>query len=81
MFPCELNVPSTQRYSLIHHGTGSMLDHVIVSKALYPYWVGTSIYNEVLQDESIAFATDVKFPESDHAPVVARFQLPDNWIT
>jgi exonuclease III len=26
--------------------------------------------------ESIAFASDVKYPESDHAPVIAEFELP-----
>ena len=31
--------------------------------------------NEVLHDESAAFAVDRKYPESDHAPVLARFNL------
>ena len=57
-----------------------MIYHVIVSQAFYPYWVGTNVFNEVLPDESIAFATDEKFPESDHAPVVAHFKVPDSWI-
>ncbi len=77
LVPCEYNVPPDQRYSLLHHGRGNMLDHVLVSQALYPHWVGTSIYNEVLHDESQAFSTEEKFPESDHAPVVARFRAPD----
>jgi hypothetical protein len=29
----------------------------------------------VLHDESPAFADDRKFPESDHAPVVATFEF------
>jgi len=81
MVPCEYNVPSEERYSLIHHGKGEMLDHVIVSQALYPYWVETAIFNEILPDESVAFAIEQKFPESDHAPVVARFDLPDDWLS
>jgi endonuclease/exonuclease/phosphatase family metal-dependent hydrolase len=80
MIPCEYNVPSEQRFSLIYRGKGEMLDHVIVSQAFYQYWVGTDIFNELLPDESIAFATDPKFPESDHAPVVARFRVPVTWI-
>lgn len=80
LIPCELNVPPDQRFSLIHRGKGNMLDHVIVSQAFYPYWNGTDIFNEVLPDESIAFATEEKFPESDHAPVVAHFSVPDSWI-
>ena len=76
LIACEANVPPDQRVTLIHHGKGDMLDHVLVSQALYPYWIETDIFNEVLHDESLAFATDVTFPESDHAPVVARFRFP-----
>jgi endonuclease/exonuclease/phosphatase family metal-dependent hydrolase len=76
MIPCEYNVPREQRYSLIHRGQGTMIDHILVSQTFYPYWIKTSIFNELLQDESIAFATDIKFPESDHAPVIAKFELP-----
>lgn len=30
---------------------------------------------QLLHDESVAFATDIKYPESDHAPVVATFDF------
>jgi len=80
LIPCEMNVPSSQRFSLYHRGVGNMIDHIAVSQAFYPYWEQTSIFNELLPDKSIAFATDIKFPESDHAPVVAHFQVPDTWI-
>ena len=75
MIPCEYNVPDSKRFSLYHHGKGNMLDHIAVSSAFYPYWKETSILNEILPDESIAWATDVKFPESDHAPVITYFNL------
>ena len=78
LVPCEYDVPPEQRYSLLYHGERAMLDHVLVSNALYPYWVGTEIFNELLPDESIAFASEVQFPESDHAPVVARFNIPES---
>ena len=77
MIPCEYDVPPDQRYSLIHHGKGEMIDHIIVSQALYPRWIETEIYNEILQDESIAFATKAKFPESDHAPIADNFRPLD----
>lgn len=80
MIPCEYDVPPEQRFSLLYHGEGAMLDHILVSNALYPYWIGTDIFNELLPDESIAFASEIKFPESDHAPVVAKFNLPENWL-
>jgi endonuclease/exonuclease/phosphatase family metal-dependent hydrolase len=76
LVPCENTVPADRRYSLIHQGRGEMIDHVLVSRALLAFYRGTEVHNEVLPDESGAFRTDVKFPESDHAPVVAEFVVP-----
>lgn len=73
---CERTVPESSRYSLLHLGKGEMLDHLLVSRALLAYYHHTEIHNEVLHDESIAFATDKKYPESDHAPVIAEFHIP-----
>lgn len=77
LFPCEQTVPESSRYSLFHHGQPNMLDHLLASRALLAHYRGTEIHNELLHDESVAFAGDTKFPESDHAPVVAEFELPD----
>ncbi len=76
MVPCERTIPESSRYSLIHQGRGTMLDHLLVSRSLLASYRTTEIHNELLHDESAAFATDEKFPESDHAPVVAEFALP-----
>jgi len=76
MVPIERTIPSSSRFSLYHHGRGVMLDHILASRAMLAFWQGTEIHNEILHDESIAFATDRKFPESDHAPVIAEFLLP-----
>jgi len=78
MVPCERTIPESSRFSLFHHGRGMMLDHLLVSRSLLGYYKGSEIHNELLHDESVAFGTDVKFPESDHAPVVAQFELPDS---
>jgi len=75
MIPCENNIPDSARYSLFHLGHGEMLDHIIVSRPLLRFFRGAEIHNEALPDESGAFRTDVNFPESDHAPVVANFEL------
>lgn len=75
MVPCENNVPSSSRYSLFHLGRGQMLDHIIISRPLLRYFRGAEIHNECLPDESGAFRQDVQFPESDHAPVVAGFEM------
>ncbi len=76
MVPCENTIPESSRYSLFHQGRGEMIDHLLVSRGLLQYHGGSEIHNELLHDESISFATDVKFPESDHAPVMAEFELP-----
>lgn len=75
LVPCELSIPEPARYSLFHQGRGTMLDHIIASRALLASYRHTEIHNEILHDESIAFATDVQYPESDHAPVIAVFEL------
>ncbi|MCA9897494.1 MAG: endonuclease/exonuclease/phosphatase family protein [Ardenticatenaceae bacterium] len=76
MIPCEKSVPESSRFSLLHLGKKEMLDHILASRQLLTYYRGTEIHNEVLHDESGAFRTDDKFPESDHAPLVAEFVLP-----
>jgi predicted extracellular nuclease len=75
MVPCENNIPETARYTLLHLGKGEMLDHIIVSRPLLRFFRSAEIHNEALPDESGAFRQDVKFPESDHAPVLAEFEL------
>lgn len=75
MIPCENNIPDSARYSLFHLGTGQMLDHIVASRPLLQYFRRAEIHNEALPDESGAFRQDIAFPESDHAPVVAEFEL------
>ena len=77
MVPCERTIPQSARFSLLHHGKGRMLDHLLVARSLLAHYKGSEIHNELLHDESVAFGTDVKFPESDHAPVIAEFKFPD----
>ena len=78
MVPCERTIPEPSRFSLYHRGKGNMLDHLLASRRMLAYYKGSEIHNEVLHDESMAFATDVKYPESDHAPVIAEFELPED---
>lgn len=73
MYPCENSVPEDMRFTLYHRGEKNMLDHLLVSRRLIAAYKGTVIHNEIVRDESIAFATDLKYPSSDHAPVVAEF--------
>ena len=76
LVPCETTVPEPARFSLYHHGRPQMLDHLLVSRPMLTGYRGTEVHNELLHDESVAFASDLAFPESDHAPVVAEFHLP-----
>lgn len=73
MTPLENNVPESKRFTLYHHGKGEMIDHILASRRMVTAFLHTEIHNETIPDESLAFATDRKFPESDHAPVVACF--------
>ena len=80
MVPTERNIPEPARYSLLHNGRGKMLDHILVSRTMLAFFKGSEVHNELLHDESIVFAPKIFYPESDHAPVVARFELPDSDI-
>ena len=75
LVPIEHTVPEPARYTLFHQGKGQMLDHMLVTRNLLAHYRGSEIHNELLHDESAAFAIDRKFPESDHAPVVATFEF------
>jgi exonuclease III len=76
LVPVERSVPEPNRYTLIHQGRGEMLDHLLITRNLLTHYRGTEIHNELLHDESVAFAVGRKYPESDHAPVVATFDIP-----
>jgi predicted extracellular nuclease len=78
MVPTERNIPEPARYSLLHNGKGKMLDHILVSRTMLAYFKGSEVHNELLHDESIVFAPKIFYPESDHAPVIARFELPES---
>ncbi|MGH3085905.1 MAG: endonuclease/exonuclease/phosphatase family protein [Rubrobacteraceae bacterium] len=75
MVPTENTIPESSRYSLFHMGRGEMIDHLLVSRSLLQHHRGSEIHNELLHDESMGFATDKKYPESDHAPVIAEFEI------
>lgn len=75
LVPVEQTVPSSARYTLFHQGAGQMLDHMLITRNLLARYRGSEIHNEILHDESVAFGTDRKYPESDHAPVVATFEF------
>lgn len=68
----EARVAPQSRFTVIHAGRPTLIDHILASRALAERWVETTILNDGLQDEVYA-------PEpidgSLHAPVVARFRF------
>ena len=80
LVPTERNVPEPARYSFLHNGKGKMLDHILVSRTMLAYFRGTEVHNELLHDTSTVFTERICYPESDHAPVIAHFELPETKI-
>lgn len=76
LIPCDRSIPESARYSHLHRGRGNLLDHILISRALLARYRGAEIQNELLPDESVSYATDTKFPQSDHAPFVLDFAEP-----
>lgn len=76
LVPLERGIADSQRFSVIHHGHKTMLDHILVSRPLLGWSVGAEIHNEVLGDELVSPATIWASPDSYHAPVVAEFAPP-----
>ena len=76
MVPCERSIPESARYSLLYLGRGEMIDHILMSRSLLGSYKRSEVHNELLHDGSIAFASNVKYPKSDQASVIAEFELP-----
>ncbi len=72
---CSKGIPESVRFSHLHHGHGNLLDHILISQSLLPFFRSAQIFNENLHDESLPYNYDSKFPESDHAAFVAEFNL------
>ncbi len=75
LVPAENTIPESSRYTFIHQGNKRLLDHILISLEMLNFYDHSEIHNENLHDESVAFAFDTNFPESDHAPFVAEFNL------
>lgn len=89
LVPCELAIPADLRFTQIFRGSREMLDHVLVSQALFSRFVGARALNEDLADteeapppprapargEQAGWIPDPFRPGSDHAPLVATFRI------
>ena len=75
LIPLDRAAPESRRYSVLHGGLPSMLDHLLVSRPLLQHFRAVEIHNEALEDELVGYATVKRSPESCHAPIVAEFAL------
>ncbi|QGM47482.1 endonuclease/exonuclease/phosphatase family protein [Methylocystis heyeri] len=70
--PMEEFVPQEKRYSVIHAGRPTLIDHVLASRSLARTCAGAFLLNRGLEDEVYAPEPIVG---SLHAPLVASFRL------
>ena len=75
MVPLDRALPQDRRWSVLHHGRPQMLDHVLVSRALYGRFRAIEVHNEALGDEALAYGKRLRSPASYHAPVVVELDL------
>lgn len=68
-------LPQDRRWSVLHHGRPQMLDHILVSRALYGRFRAIEVHNEALGDEALAYGKRLHSPASYHAPVVVELDL------
>jgi predicted extracellular nuclease len=74
--PIEHTIPGPARYTLYHQGWGQMLDHMLVNRNLLAHYRGSEIHNELLHDESVAFAVDRKY----QSPTTHRWSPRSTWL-
>ncbi len=77
LLPCEAAVSLDRRYTQIYRGRREMLDHILMSRSLLPHFVDARIYNEYLLDAEDPVGLRLYSADSDHAPLAARFRVPD----
>lgn len=72
---CEQLVAEGRRFTHIYLGKRRTIDHLLVSRSLSQRLTGCKIFNQALQDSANPDRLQLKFPESDHASILAVFQI------
>jgi endonuclease/exonuclease/phosphatase family metal-dependent hydrolase len=75
LVPLDRHLPADRRFSVVHHGRRVMFDHMLVSRALLAALRDFDVHNETLEDEVEAQLAVAHATESNHAPLVATFEL------
>jgi endonuclease/exonuclease/phosphatase family metal-dependent hydrolase len=76
LFDCAAGVPPEVRFSAFHRGRALQIDHVLATRALHARRVGVRFLNADLRDHG-EFHPGGPEPvtiDSDHAPLVVRFE-------
>ncbi len=66
-------LPADRRWSVLHAGRPQMLDHILVSRALYGRFRSIEVHNEAIGDEVMAYGKSIDAVGSYHAGLVAEF--------
>ena len=75
LISCSKAIAKSVRYTHLYLGNPNLLDHILISQSLLPCFNSARAFNENLHDESLPFAFDTKYPESDHAAFLATFTV------
>lgn len=73
MIVLDRAISPERRFSVIHQGRPQMLDHILVSRALYGRFAHIEVQNEALADEAVGYARVDRPAGSYHACLVAQF--------
>jgi endonuclease/exonuclease/phosphatase family metal-dependent hydrolase len=73
LVPCADAVPQPARFSILRHGVGQQIDHVLVTPALRARLQSARFLNEGLRDHGDFDEDAPPTPDSDHAPFVVSF--------
>jgi endonuclease/exonuclease/phosphatase family metal-dependent hydrolase len=68
-------LPSDRRWTVLHAGRPQMLDHILVSRALYGRFRSIEVHNEAIGDEVVAYSKSIEAAGSYHAGLVADLDL------
>ncbi|WP_394837004.1 endonuclease/exonuclease/phosphatase family protein [Pendulispora rubella] len=63
-----------ERFSVLHRGARAEIDHMLLSSTLRARVTRARYFNEGLRDHSVLPVHEFPTPDSDHAPLVVRFE-------
>jgi len=75
LLDCSAGVPPAERFSVLHRGSPSQIDHVLATASLHARLEGARFLNGQLRDHGPLPPDGQVAPtvDSDHAPLVVRF--------